>query len=125
MRISVVYGLPFVEVSICYREKELLLKRVLLDTGSAGTVFNADVVNGIGVRVEPGDTLNKIRGVGGVEIVYSKNFDFVRLGKTSLENFEVEIGGMECGMQIDGILGFDFIQNAGLIINSKEMSVSV
>lgn len=74
MNIEVKYGLPFVEVTICYRGEELHLKRVLLDTGSAGTIFSADVVDAIGVKVEPGDVLNKIRGVGGVEVVYSKFF---------------------------------------------------
>jgi hypothetical protein len=116
MNIELKYGLPFVEVMICYRERELHLKNVLLDTGSAGTVFSADVVDCIGVQVEPGDTLNKIRGVGGIEIVYSKHFDFVRLGEASLEGFEVEIGEMDYGMKIDGILGFDFIRSAGLWI---------
>jgi hypothetical protein len=42
MNIELKYGLPFVEVMICYRESELHLKNVLLDTGSAGTVFSAD-----------------------------------------------------------------------------------
>jgi hypothetical protein len=103
MNIDLKYGLPFVEVTICYRDKVLLLERVLLDTGSAGTIFNAEVVDEIDVQVEPGDFLNKIRGVGGVEVVYSKLFDFVRIGETSLEGFEVEIGEMNYGMQIDGI----------------------
>ncbi|QGQ93829.1 hypothetical protein EHS13_02355 [Paenibacillus psychroresistens] len=125
MNIDVVYGLPFVTVSICFRGKEVLLDRVLLDTGSAGTVFNADVVDQIGVMVEPEDILNKIRGVGGVEIVYSKHFDFVRFGEVSLKGFEVEIGEMNYGMKIDGILGFDFIRDASLIIDSKELKISV
>jgi hypothetical protein len=125
MNINVVYGLPFVSVTICYRGKEILLDRVLLDTGSAGTVFNADVVDEIGVMVEPEDILNKIRGVGGVEVVYSKRFDFVRLGEASLEGFEVEIGEMNYGMKINGILGFDFIRNASLIIDSKDLQISV
>jgi hypothetical protein len=75
--------------------------------------------------VEPGDILNKIRGVGGVEVVYSKRFDFVRLGEVSLEDFEVEIGEMNYGMKIDGILGFDFIRDASLIIDSKDLKISV
>jgi hypothetical protein len=125
MNIVLKYGLPFVAVTICYRDKVLLLERVLLDTGSAGTIFNADVVGEIDVQVEPGDFLNKIRGVGGVEVVYSKLFDFVRVGEALLEGFEVEIGEMNYGMQIDGILGFDFIQAANLIIDSKELLITV
>lgn len=109
---------------ICYRGEELHLKNVLLDTGLAGTIFNADVADAIGVHIEPGDFLNKIRGVGGVEVVYSKQFDFVSTGEASLGGFEVEIGEMDYGMEIDGILGFDFIQSAGLVIDSKELIVA-
>lgn len=54
MNIEVKYGLPFVEVTICYRGEELHLKRVLLDTGSAGTIFSADVVDAIGVKLSLG-----------------------------------------------------------------------
>jgi hypothetical protein len=124
MNIDVRYGLPFIEVIICYRGEELHLRNVLLDTGSAGTIFSADVVDAIGVKIEPGDFLNKIRGVGGVEVVYSKQFDFVKAGEVSLESFEVEIGEMNYGMEIDGILGFDFIQSAGLVIDSRELTVA-
>ncbi|TNJ66883.1 hypothetical protein FE784_08415 [Paenibacillus hemerocallicola] len=124
MNIDVRYGLPFIEVIICYRGEELHLRNVLLDTGSAGTIFSADVVDAIGVKIEPGDFLNKIRGVGGVEVVYSKQFDFVKAGEVSLESFEVEIGEMNYGMGIDGILGFDFIQSAGLVIDSRELTVA-
>jgi len=124
MKIDVRYGLPFIEVVICYRGEELHLRNVLLDTGSAGTIFSADVVEAIGVKIEPDDFLNKIRGVGGVEVVYSKQFDFVKVGEVSLQGFEVEIGEMNYGMEIDGILGFDFIRSAGLVIDSKELTVA-
>lgn len=125
MKINVKYGLPFIEVVICYHGEELHLKNVLLDTGSAGTIFSADVVDAIGVKIEPGDFLNKIRGVGGVEVVYSKQFDFVQAGEAALEGFEVEIGEMNYGMEIDGIIGFDYIQSAGLVIDSKELTMNV
>lgn len=32
---------------------------------------------------------------------------------------------MNYGMEIDGILGFDFIRSAGLVIDSKELNVLV
>ncbi len=69
--------------------------------------------------------MNKIRGVGGVEVVYSKRLDFVKAGEANLSSFEVEIGDMNYGMEVDGILGFDFIQLAGLVIDSKELIVSL
>ncbi|WP_018883971.1 retropepsin-like aspartic protease [Paenibacillus massiliensis] len=123
MNIDVRHGLPFIQVTICYRGAELHLGNVLLDTGSAGSIFSADAVDAIGVKIEPGDFLNKIRGVGGVEVVYSKYFDFVKVGEIALPAFEVEIGDMNYGMEIDGILGFDFIHLAGLIIDSKNLTL--
>lgn len=41
MNIHVNYGLPFVSVTIQFRNKKLALEKVLLDTGSAGTIFRA------------------------------------------------------------------------------------
>jgi Aspartyl protease len=72
MNISVHHGLPFVEVTIQFRGQNLLLEKVLLDTGSAGTIFNADLVESIGVVPEENDVVDAIRGVGGVECVYRK-----------------------------------------------------
>ncbi|GFZ94870.1 hypothetical protein GCM10008018_46620 [Paenibacillus marchantiophytorum] len=45
MNIDVRYGLPFIEVTICYRGEKLHLNNVLLDTGSAGTIFSANAVD--------------------------------------------------------------------------------
>jgi hypothetical protein len=41
----------------------------------------------------------------------------------SLENFQVEIGNMDYGMEINGIIGFDFISAANLLIDTKNMLV--
>jgi hypothetical protein len=59
------------------------------------------------VKIEPGDFQNKSKGVGGVEVVYTKYFDFVMTREASLKGFELEIEEMNYGMDIDGILGFD------------------
>lgn len=123
MKIDIQHGLPFVQIEVTFRGKELILDKVLLDTGSAGTIFNADVVRAIGVIPESNDVVDTIRGVGGVEYVYTKHFDSIFLGDVNLENFQVEIGSMEYGMAIDEILGFDFISSLNLVIDSKKMIV--
>jgi hypothetical protein len=124
MNIVVKQGLPFVSITIRYRGNELLLERVLLDTGSAGTIFNANLVRTIGVFPEGNDVVDSIRGVGGVEYVYTKYFESIHFDDICLENFQVEIGNMDYGMEINGIIGFDFISAANLLIDTKKnMSV--
>jgi hypothetical protein len=95
----------------------------LLDTGSAGTIFNANLVGTIGVFPEGNDVVDTIRGVGGVEYVYTKYFESIHFGDVSLEDFQVEIGNMDYGMEINGIIGFDFISAANLLIDTKNMLV--
>ncbi len=123
MNYHIQYGLPFVTVIIQFRGQRLILEKVLLDTGSAGTIFNTDVVGAIGVIPESEDVVDTIRGVGGVEYVYTKNFDAIYLDSVCLNNFQVEVGNMDYGMEIDGIIGFDFIQAAKLIIDTIRMQV--
>ncbi len=123
MKINIQYGLPFVELEETFRGKKLRLDHVLLDTGSAGTIFNANVVEGIDVVPEKNDTVDTIRRVGGVEYVYVKNFDLIQFDEISQKDFEVEIGNMDYGMTIDGILGFDFISASKLVIDTDKMLV--
>ncbi|WP_232229099.1 pepsin/retropepsin-like aspartic protease family protein [Paenibacillus zanthoxyli] len=68
MNITEEYGLPFVRIVIAFRGKELELNKMLLDTGSASTLFNADLVREIGIVPEENDVVDTIRGVGGVRI---------------------------------------------------------
>jgi hypothetical protein len=125
MNIYVQHGLPFVSVTIVFKGKQLKMDKVLLDTGSASTLFNADLVRDIGVVPEGDDVVDTIRGVGGIEYVYTKFFDAIHFGTFSIEEFQVEIGSMDYGMDIDGIIGFDFMVAAGLVIDTKLMVVEL
>ena len=117
MRLTLKYGLPFVTATLTYRQKEVEVKHVLVDTGSARTAFAADVVAQIGLIPEPEDTLLTVRGVGGAEVVFTRVVDRVQVGRQVVEQFEVEIGGMDYGFEINGILGMDFLTRTGAIIN--------
>jgi hypothetical protein len=125
MKLIEQHGLPFVSVSIDFRGKVLKLNKVLLDTGSAGTLFNADVVREIGIVPEENDIVDTIRGVGGVEYVYTKILDTLHFSDIPIEQFQVEIGSMDYGMEIDGIIGFDFMKSIGLVIDTQTMIVKL
>lgn len=119
------YGLPFVSITIVFRGKELELKKILLDTGSASTLLNADLVRAVDIVPEENDIVETIRGVGGIEYVYTKTLDGIKFDGQLLPHFQVEIGSMDYGLNMDGILGYDFMQRADLIIDIRQKSAVI
>ncbi|WP_315371550.1 retropepsin-like aspartic protease [Paenibacillus xylanexedens] len=125
MKISEVYGQPFISIKLEFRGKVLQLEKVLLDTGSASTLLNADVVREVGMVPEENDLVEIIRGVGGIEYVYTKSLDSITVDGTTINEFQVEIGNMDYGLEIDGILGFNFMKQTGVVINANLMELSI
>jgi hypothetical protein len=123
VELRLMYGLPIVKIDVTFAGRMLQLKNILLDTGSAGTILDADVVTEIGVKPEGTDQTAVIHGIGGSEIVFTKWFDSVTLGNISVNHCKIEIGVMDYGIDIQGILGFDFIREAKLVIDTARMQV--
>ncbi len=118
------YNLPFTSVSIAYRGSSIEIPQVLVDTGSASTVISAALVDSIGIFPLPEDRIVTIRGVGGSEVVFRRQVDCLQVGEKELTNFELEVGGMDYGFEINGILGMDFLTEAKAIINLHTMSLT-
>lgn len=81
IEIKEVFGLPFIEVLVEFRGQRMKLKNVLIDTGSAGTIFNVNKLEEIGVMPETDDVTQTIQGVGGVEFIYTKNIDQILISE--------------------------------------------
>lgn len=123
MNIRVRDGLPFVSASVIYRGQDLELRNVIIDTGSAGTVMSADTLAPIGVRLEPEDPIHRIQGVGGSEFVFGKCLDSFSVGALHVAAFEVEVGAMDYGFELDGIVGMDFLLRVGAIIDLGNLEI--
>lgn len=117
------YGLPFCKVNPIYKGKFIELDNVLLDTGSGGTVFKMDEVDKLGITIEKDDIIETISGVGGVEFVYKKNIDGIKIGNLEVTDFVIEVGVMDYGFEINGIIGIDFLKEVGAIIDLKQMCI--
>jgi hypothetical protein len=109
--------LPFVSLTMAYLGTAVEVANVLVDTGSASTIIAADVVTPIGLAPLPDDELRIIRGVGGAEAVFSRVIDYLQVGERRLTSFEIEIGGMDYRFAINGILGMDFLMQAGALVD--------
>lgn len=98
-------------------DRRITLKDVLLDTGSAATLFGLDAVAGLGLRPEPEDPLRRIRGVGGSEYVFEKSVSMIRVGNLRQRDFTIQVGAMDYGLRCDGILGLDFLLRTRAVID--------
>jgi hypothetical protein len=123
MRLYLKDSLPFVSVSITYKGKSVEIPSILVDTGSASTIFASDQLEAVKITPSAEDALHTIRGVGGIEVVFLRKVGCITVGKRSIEDFEIEVGGMDYGFEINGILGMDYLMKAGAIINLHEMII--
>lgn len=114
-------GLLLTDLVLTHRGQALLIERVLVDTGSGGTIISTDLAASIGIIAEENDTIYRISGVGGSEFVYSKTVDSIKIGKTEVKDFTLEFGAMNDGFDLDGIIGLDFLQQTRAIIDIKKL----
>ncbi|MEO6193660.1 MAG: retropepsin-like aspartic protease [Thermoanaerobaculia bacterium] len=123
MKIRLEGGLLYVSAELVYRAQKLTLSEVILDTGSAGTLFSADEAVKLGLVPEPNDPLRRVRGVGGSEFVFSKRLDSLSLGDLSLSSFPIQIGAMDYGFPIQGLIGLDFLMQARAVIDLSGLEI--
>ena len=123
MKITLRRGLPYITVTLTFHDERVQLENILLDTGSAGSVFATDKLAPVGLKYEPSDPLYTIRGVGGAEFVFVKRIDRLMIDRLSVQDFEIEVGALDYGFEIDGILGMDFLTAVGAVIDLNRMEI--
>ena len=123
MRIRITFGLPFVTANVHIAGVTVDLDTVLLDTGSAGTILSADRLLELGITPAPDDPLTRIRGVGGAEWVFSKRVSSLVVGPLAASEFQVQVGALDYGMPLDGIIGVDFLLQVGAVVDLRRREV--
>lgn len=123
MQLTLKDDLPFTTITIEYRGQELSLSDVLIDTGSASTILAADWVAKIGIVPEPGDRLLMIAGIGGTEAVFTRKIDRLLVEQHGLAEFLIEVGSMNYGFEINGILGMDFLTGSRAVVDLGRLTL--
>lgn len=123
MQLTLKDNLPFVSATLSYLGLTVTVPDVLIDTGSARTVFSSNIVSNLQIIPAPEDILYTIRGVGGSEVVFARVVNSIQVGEGQLAQFEIEVGGMDYGFEINGILGMDFLQRARAVLNLSELTI--
>ena len=78
MKLTPRHNLPFVTVNLEYRGKSIEVPDVLVDTGSATTIFSVDMLENIDILPAPDDITRTLRGVGEMESLFTRHIDLLR-----------------------------------------------
>lgn len=125
LKIRIEGALPYVSATLTYGGKTRTFNHVVLDTGSAGSVFAADEVAELGILPETSDLLHRVRGVGGFEFVYSKKVDALALDTTmQVSDFVIQVGALHYGFPLQGIVGLDFLLATRAVLDFGDLKVS-
>jgi Aspartyl protease len=109
LKLYVQQRLLFTTVILEHSGQSLVLDRVLVDTGSAATLFQTEILESIGLIYAPDDEVHEVFGVGGSELVFQKRIEKIVCGELIVSNFSVEVGWLDYGIQLNGIVGLDFL----------------
>ena len=95
MQLTLQDELPFVRVTLTYRGKTVNVDQVLLDTGSASSIFAARAVAAIDILPEMTDTVYTVRGIGGTEAVFTRQIEDTTIEAQTINDFEIEAGSLK------------------------------
>ena len=71
----------------------------------------------------PEDEVHEVFGVGGSELVFQKGVDTVIYGDLIVRDFSVEAGWLDYGIQLNGIIGLDFLLATRAVIDLGLLAV--
>jgi hypothetical protein len=116
-------GIPFTSVTVTVGRNSAHFLNVVIDTGSAGSMFNVDILADSSIALDGTEIIDRVRGVGGQEHILYKWVDDVQIGGISVGRFQIQTGNVNYGWGIDGILGFDVLSALGVTIDLVQMAI--
>ncbi len=113
-------GLIFIPITLGYDNNIYQISDCILDTGSAGTVIDTDLIS-FNHRI-PG-VLKRLNGIGGHQDVIAQYVDFIQIENCRLENIQIEFGDIENNFNINGILGTNLLRFMILHLNFNQQEI--
>jgi len=124
MKIRIADNLPMITATLNAGGVSLRFDKVLLDTGSAGTLFPFDRLREKGIQPPPHARIREMTGIGaGRESVVEFHVDALTVGELHVANFVIQAGNTDYGYEFDAILGFDFLLEVGAIVDFDRMEM--
>ena len=114
-------GLICVSIDIKYEGEDIKIDNCILDTGSATTAIDIDLVE---FNYKKSSFVKRLVGVGGgTQEVINQEVKKITIDQISLENVEIEFGDIQADLGINGFIGTDILRHFDINIkfSTKEL----
>ena len=119
IQFELVDGLIVVPAFFYYRQSEIVAN-CLVDTGSAGTAVDIDLVK---LDYSRPSRIVEIAGIGGNQEVVIQRIDNVDFCKRQVKNFEVQFGDIASKFGFNAIIGSDLLNALGVCIDYERKEI--
>ena len=117
------YGLIWVNLDIKYDGKWYHIDNCILDTGSATTAIDIDLVD---FNYQKPAEIKRLRGIGsGTQEVVSQQLDSLIIGQSKLHDIEIEFGDIQEDLGINGFIGTDILSRFTLTIDFAQKTITL
>ena len=123
MKFEIRDGLPFIAVQLTIKDQVIVVDNVLLDTGSATSLFSVDFLSEYGIAPEANDQIRRVVGIGGHEYVFEKQINEIKIDNLQAKDTLIQIGAMDYGFKINGILGSNLLIETNAMIDFKRLTI--
>ena len=108
-------GLIWIFIDLIYEGKMLRIDNCLLDTGSATTAFDIDLVN---FNYKKPAAIKRLCGLGGgTQEVICQNIDALFINEAKFKDIEIEFGDIRSDFGICGFIGNDILSRFAVKID--------
>lgn len=122
--LKVMDGLLYTSLKLSLQGKSIVINDVIVDTGSFHTIISTDYIDQMELELTDEDELVKASGYGGT-VSYSvrKKIDRIECDNIVLENVKIDFGEIDPNDRVNGLLGLDFLMNAGVVIDLVDLTI--
>lgn len=122
MQLTFENGLLLSTIEICYKGRQKILDRVVIDSGASHSLFEVDAVEDLGIHYEVGDELVPHSGIGGVEYSFMKKLDYIKIGERKFPMVDIDFGTIR-GFNIQGLIGLDILKSGEFVLDLKNLKL--
>ena len=117
------HGLIFLAIDIVYERKKISVKNCILDTGSATTAIDINLVE---FNYSKNSTIRRLFGIGGgSQEVVAQKINKIIIDRNELPNIKIEFGDIHEELGIQGFIGNDVLRQFKVVIDYSKKEIQL